>query len=157
MQDSCAWPVAEWSCLQSIATEHLLLQAALEEGNVSVSHRPEVHTEPDHEVLVLVGLPGQPCLVPSVGCFCTGQLDKLPCTAGSGKSTWANRYAANHPEKDYALLSVDGILKQLKVRLAVPCFAPRRVHRHYQSRLHNSLTSCIPSSVPVHSVQHCLS
>ena len=41
------------------------------------------------------------------------------CIAGSGKSTWATRYVANHPEKHYALMSVDGIIKQLKVRLAV--------------------------------------
>ena len=39
----------------------------------------------------------------------------LLCTAGSGKSTWATRYVANHPEKHYALLSVDGIIKQIKV------------------------------------------
>ena len=111
---------------------HLLLQAALEEGNVSVVPHNEVHTEADHEVLVLVGLPGQPCLVQVLVAFDTGQLNKLLCTAGSGKSTWATRYVANHPEKHYALLSVDGIIKQLKVRLAVPCTAKRKFHSHYQ-------------------------
>lgn len=45
-----------------------------------------------------------------------GQLHMLLGIAGSGKSTWATRYIANHPEKHYALLGVDSIIKQLKVR-----------------------------------------
>ncbi|KAL3146007.1 hypothetical protein ABBQ38_015364 [Trebouxia sp. C0009 RCD-2024] len=64
--------------------------AALQQGNVSAPLDTKVQTGADREVLVLVGLPG------------------------SGKSTWATRYVANHPEKRYAVLSVDGVIKQLK-------------------------------------------
>jgi len=35
--------------------------------------------------------------------------------AGCGKSTWAARYVANHPERRYVSLSIDGVLKQMKV------------------------------------------
>ena len=58
-----------------------------------------------------------------------GYVNQLLCAAGSGKSTWATRYVANHPEKRYAVLSVDGIIKQLKVGVtgtlpALPVPAP---------------------------------
>ena len=43
------------------------LQAALEEDNMSVIHHPDVHTEAEHEVLVLVGLPGLPCFFKCYG------------------------------------------------------------------------------------------
>lgn len=61
MQGSCSWPVAT-SYLQVTAVKQLLLQAALEEGNISAVQHPEVHAEAEHEVLALVGLPGLPCL-----------------------------------------------------------------------------------------------
>lgn len=51
-----------------------------------------------------------------------GQLHKILGAAGSGKSTWATRYVANHPEKHYALLGVDSIIKQLKVN--TPALGP---------------------------------
>lgn len=102
-----------------------LLQAALQQGNVSAPLDTKVQTGADREVLVLVGLPGQ-CL--SFRChgprFATVEsVNQLMCTVGSGKSTWATRYVANHPEKRYAVLSVDGVIKQLKVRMAACCTA----------------------------------
>lgn len=69
MQGSCAGPV-ETSYLQVMAVMQLLLQAALEEGNVSAIHHPEVQAEAEHEVLVLVGLPGLPCLLKCYGLQC---------------------------------------------------------------------------------------
>ena len=47
-------PAPSWPTL-------LMLQAALQKGNVSVPHDTMVQTGADHEVLVLVGLPGQSC------------------------------------------------------------------------------------------------
>lgn len=51
--------------------------------------------EVQKEVLMLVGLPG------------------------SGKSTWAQRWAKEHPEKRYVVLGTDPILDRMKVRCAL--------------------------------------
>ena len=96
------------------------LQAALEQGIVSAPSTAQLKTQAEIEVLVMVGLPGASCFFSS--CWLVllvfDHLDHKPsCILGSGKSTWASRYVANHPEKQYALLSMDNVIKQIKVGL----------------------------------------
>ncbi|KAL0038029.1 hypothetical protein WJX79_010159 [Trebouxia sp. C0005] len=72
------------------AADYISWQAALETDGVSAPSPMQYCTPADCEVMVMVGLPG------------------------CGKSTWAARYVANHPERRYVSLSIDGVLKQMK-------------------------------------------
>lgn len=63
-----------------VVSTQLLLQAALQQGKVSILNNTEVQTGTDCEVLVLVGLPGQSCSFRCRGShFATaGQAEQAP-------------------------------------------------------------------------------